>query len=263
MGTDDVRRNVEENNEWKQSWLQEERKSFKGWDFSALSGRMEDDGLPWDYEAAVRTYMNENEGNLLDMGTGGGEFLLALSPPPGRTYATEAYPPNVELCRELFPHHGIELRQVFTDDSLPFEDDFFDLILNRHEAFSVQEVQRILKPGGVFITQQVGGRNNRVLSEFLLGQEAAAADEAFSVEKVSEELRNSGFSIVRAEEAFPVLRFKDVGALVYFAKVIEWEFPGFSVEKCYDRLCLLQEQVAWEGYIGSTEHRFMIIAVKE
>jgi SAM-dependent methyltransferase len=262
MGTNDMRRNVIDNNEWKKSWLQEEQKSFRGWDFSALSGRMEEDGLPWDYEAAVRTYMSENEGNLLDMGTGGGEFLLSLSPPPGRTYATEAYPPNVELCKELFPCHGIELRQVFTDDSLPFADDFFDLILNRHEAFSVQEVQRILKPGGIFITQQVGGRNNRVLSEFLLGSEAAPADEAFNVQQVSDELRGSGFTVVQTAEAFPVLRFKDVGALVYFATIIEWEFPGFSVEKCYDRLCLLQEQLEQEGYIGSEEHRFMIIAVK-
>lgn len=267
MGTGDLRRSVMRTNdrgssEWKHSWLQEEQQSFKGWDFSALSGRMEDDGLPWDYEAAVRAYMNKNEGNLLDMGTGGGEFLLSLSPPPGRTYATEAYPPNVELCKELFPPHGIELRQVFTDDSLPFADDCCDLILNRHEAFSVQEVHRILKPGGVFITQQVGGRNNRVLSEFLLGDEAAPVDEAFNVGRVSDELRSSGFTIVQAAEAFPMLRFKDVGALVYFAKIIEWEFPGFSVEKCYDRLCLLQEQLAQEGYIGSEEHRFIIIAVK-
>lgn len=262
MGTDNLRRHDTGSSKWKQSWLQEERRSFKGWDFSALSGRMEDDGLPWDYEAAVRTYMNKNSGALLDMGTGGGEFLLSLSPPPGRTYATEAYPPNVELCRELFPPHGIELRQVFSDDSLPFEDNSMDLIINRHEAFYIQEVKRILKPGGVFVTQQVGGRNNRALSEFVLGGEAATVDEAFNVEQVSDELRSSGFTIVQADEAFPLLKFKDVGALVYFAKIIEWEFPGFSVEKCYERLCLLQEQLAKIGYIGSTEHRFFIIAIK-
>ncbi|MNV99115.1 hypothetical protein D3C71_1944380 [compost metagenome] len=61
---------------------------------------------------------------------------------------------------------------------------------------------------------------------------------------------------------FPVLRFRDIGALVYFAKIIEWEFPGFSVEKCYDRLIRLQQQLERDGYIESMEHRFMIAAVK-
>ncbi|WP_342563547.1 methyltransferase domain-containing protein [Paenibacillus sp. FSL R7-0345] len=251
-----------EMDQWKQSWLQEERRSFRGWDFSALAGRMEGEELPWNYEAAVRTYMNAAAGNLLDMGTGGGEFLLSLSPPPGRTYATEAYPPNVEICSKLLPQHGIELRQVFSDDSLPFADGSFELVMNRHEAFSAGEVYRILQPGGAFITQQVGGRNNRALSELLLGEDAAPADYGFCLEPVCSELQRSGFKVIETAEAFPLLRFRDVGALVYFAKIIEWEFPGFSVEKGYDRLIRLQQQLEREGYIESMEHRFMIVAVK-
>ncbi|WP_241781577.1 methyltransferase domain-containing protein [Paenibacillus sp. DMB5] len=247
---------------WKKSWLQEEQRSFRGWDFSALAGRMDEEALPWDYEAAVRTYMNAAAGNLLDMGTGGGEFLLSLSPPPGRTYATEAYPPNVEICSKLLPPHGIELRQVYSDDELPFADGLFELVMNRHEAYSSREVYRILQLGGVFITQQVGGRNNRALSEYLLGEEAAPADHQFSVEPVCSELQRSGFKVIEAAEMFPLLRFRDIGALVYFAKIIEWEFPGFSVEKCYDRLVLLQQQLERDGYIASMEHRFMIVAVK-
>ncbi|WP_244444747.1 class I SAM-dependent methyltransferase [Paenibacillus camerounensis] len=257
MGTDKM-----DMNNWKQSWLQEEQSSFRGWDFSALSGRMEEEQLPWNYEAAVRAYIRGTTGNLLDMGTGGGEFLLSLSPPKGRTYATEAYPPNVELCRKLLPPHGIELRPVFSDEELPFAENSFELVMNRHEAFSVREVHRILKPGGVFITQQVGGKNNRGLSAFLLGDDAAPADDTFCLEPVCSELRSCGFAITEAAEAFPLLRFRDAGALVYFAKIIEWEFPGFSVEKCYDRLLQLQQQLEREGYIGSMEHRFMITAVK-
>lgn len=257
MGTDKMDMDY-----WKKSWLQEEQRSFRGWDFSALSGRMDEEALPWDYEAAVRTYMSAAAGNLLDMGTGGGEFLLSLSPPPGRTYATEAYPPNVEICRKLLPPHGIELRQVYSDDALPFADGSLELVMNRHEAFSCREVHRILQPGGVFITQQVGGRNNRALSEFLLGEHAAPADHHFCMKPVCSELQRSGFKVIEAAEVFPLLRFRDIGALVYFAKIIEWEFPGFSVEKCYDRLVLLQQQLERDGYIESVEHRFMITAVK-
>ncbi|MHA6531751.1 class I SAM-dependent methyltransferase [Paenibacillus sp. BAC0078] len=247
--------------ELKKQWLQEEQRVFKGWDFSSLDGRMAGDEPPWSYEAAVRQYINDKT-TLLDMGTGGGEFLLSLEPPRGKTFATEAYPPNYELCKKLLPPYGIEVRQVFSDDKLPFEDGFFDVVINRHESFSIQEVYRILKPGGVFVTQQVGGQNNRALSEMLLGGEAAAVDEAFYLDAVCDELRRGGFTVSSAAECFPELRFYDIGALVYFAKIIEWEFPGFTVEKCFDRLCLLQQRLAQEGCIRSTEHRFFITAGK-
>ena len=148
-------------------WAAEERTFFQGWDFSHLDGRWEEEALPWSYREELEPYLNYRT-VLLDMGTGGGEFLLSLNPPRGRTYATEGYPPNVELCRRRLPIHGIELRQVYDDSDLPFDDGMFDLVINRQEAYDPDEVRRVLKPGGYFVTQQVGGRNNERLAHFLL-----------------------------------------------------------------------------------------------
>ena len=53
-----------------------------------------------------------------------------------------------------------------------------------------------------------------------------------------------------------------MGALVYFAKVIEWEFPGFSVDKCAEQLWELQEQLERDGFIESREHRYLLAAQK-
>lgn len=46
--------------------------------------------------------------------------------------------------------------------------------------------------------------------------------------------------------------FYDVGALVYFAKIIEWEFPGFSVDACFGNLCKLQKELDANGFIKCT-----------
>jgi len=54
----------------------------------------------------------------------------------------------------------------------------------------------------------------------------------------------------------------DVGAFVWFARIIEWEFPGFSVGKCFDRLLELQKTIETEGKITGTTHRFLIVARK-
>jgi hypothetical protein len=67
-------------------WLLEEEKTFTGWDFSYLTNRTATQELPWDYKTTVLSEMKSTT-TLLDMGTGGGEFLLSLSPPKGKTYA--------------------------------------------------------------------------------------------------------------------------------------------------------------------------------
>ncbi|MBQ4899578.1 class I SAM-dependent methyltransferase [Paenibacillus sp. Marseille-P2973] len=242
-------------------WKSEEAKGFEGWDFSHLNGRMAEEPLPWDYKETVSKYMSEHT-VMLDMGTGGGEFLLSLSSPSGRTYATEAYLPNYELCCAKLPSYGIEVRLVEDDADLPLESGMFDLVINRHEAFNVEEVYRILKPGGIFITQQVGGMNNRELSQLLLGGDVMITDAEFDLDHSVRELKQAGFTVLEQREAFPEVRFLDIGALVYFAKIIEWEFPGFSVDRCYGQLCKLQKSLNQNGYVASREHRFFILARK-
>lgn len=245
-------------------WKTEEEKGFQGWDFSYLSGRTEEQELPWDYERFVLIEMSKlgGDGVMLDMGTGGGEFLLSLSPPAGRTFATESYLPNYALCQSMLPIRGIDIRLVQDDCELPYESHFFDLVINRHESFSIEEVYRILKPGGVFITQQVGGQNNRELSRFLLGDKGMVTDAGFNLSRTVAELSQVGFTVLKQQEFFPSLQFADVGALVYFAKIIEWEFADFSVDRCFEQLCELSQWVEKEGYISSTEHRFFALARK-
>jgi hypothetical protein len=76
-------------------------------------------------------------------------------------------------------------------------------------------------------------------------------------------LEAAGFEILRAEENFGKCRFYDTGAVVFHAKIIEWEFPGFSVEKNWEQLMDIQREIERKGYIEATEHRFLIVARKE
>ncbi len=84
----------------------------------------------------------------------------------------------------------------------------------------------------------------------------------FNLQTTQIELINAGFMISDGEESFPIRKFYDVGAFVYYAKIIEWEFPNFSVEKCFKKLCSLQERIDKVGYIQSVGHRFLIVASK-
>ncbi len=247
--------------ELKTLWQSEEDCAYiRGWDFSHIHGRYAEAEPPWDYEAIIRSVLTDDK-MILDYDTGGGEFLLSLRHPYENTAATEGYPPNVALCRERLGPLGIDLRVCKDAAHIPFPDEAFDLILNCHGDFFPPEIQRLLKPGGLFITQQVGAENDRDLVERVLPGTA----KPFPHENLREQkarFADLGFEILQAEEAFGPICFYDVGAFVWFARIIEWEFPGFSVDRCFDRLLQLQETVAREGRVTGTTHRYLIVARK-
>ncbi len=177
-----------------------------GWDFSHIEGRFEEgQDIPWNYEAIVRRYLSP-ESRLLDIDTGGGEFLLSLNHPPENTSATEGYPPNVSLCQSLLPPLGIDFREADRSDCLPFDSGSFDLVINRHGRYDARELYRILKPGGCFVTQQVGAENDRELVDLLLPGTKLAFPEQY-LEKAVRSFTEAGFEILQSREAFPKSAF--------------------------------------------------------
>lgn len=249
---------------WIETWLREERAAhIHGWDFSHIRGRYDEErDLPWEYGETVRHRL-EPETSLLDIDTGGGEFLLSLGHPHCKTAATEAYPPNVRLCEEKLLPLGIDFRAADGGGALPFPSRHFDLIINRHGSYCPQEIFRLLKPGGVFVTEQVGAENDRELVELLLPETPPLPFPEQYLDRAAQQLCRCGLSIAEGQEAFRPIRFWDVGALVWFARVIPWEFPGFSVESCLDGLFHAQELLEREGVIAGTIHRYLLIAQKD
>ncbi|MBP7175031.1 MAG: class I SAM-dependent methyltransferase [Thermoclostridium sp.] len=249
-------------NELLSLWQKEESIAhIHGWDFSHIEGRYTgEQELPWDYQSTILQYLKP-EMKLLDVDTGGGEFLLSLHHPYTHTSATESYPPNIQLCNETLSPLGIDFRVGDGKDILPFDDAAFDIVINRHGDFHAQEIHRVLKDGGVFITQQVGAENDRELVELLLGKLELPFPEQY-LEIASRKFCDAGFELLKGQECFRPICFFDVGALVWFARIIEWEFPGFSVAACKDRLLEAHRILEQNGCIEGRMHRFLLVAVK-
>lgn len=243
---------------WK---AEEDQARIRGWDFSHIRGRFEEESdLPWSYREIVREVLRR-DAMLLDYDTGGGEFLLSLRHPAGRTAATEGYPPNVRLCAERLLPLGIDFRECADPAAVPWPDGAFDVILNRHGSFHAPELFRLLREGGVFLTEQVGGDNDRDLVERVLpGTEKPYPH--LNLKEQRAVFEAAGFRILRAEEAYRPIVFYDVGAFVWFARIIPWEFPGFSVDRCWEGLLDMQREIQQRGEIRGTIHRYLIAAEK-
>ena len=243
-------------------WKKEENAAhIHGWDFSHIRGRYEEEqDLPWNYESIVRHYLSKDT-ELLDYDTGGGEFLLSLKHPYTRTSATEGYPPNVELCRETLLPLGVHFKECSNASDIPFDDASFDLIINRHGDFDAPELYRLLRNNGIFVTEQVGGENDRDLVEMVLPGTKKPYPH-LNLKEQRKAFEKTGFQIVQAKEAFRPIIFYDVGAFVWFARIIEWEFPEFSVDRCFENLLKLHRIIENDGKITGTIHRYLIVAIK-
>ena len=244
------------------AWKAEEACAYiHGWDFSHIAGRYEEpEELPWDYRAVIDRYRLP-ERKLLDIDTGGGEFLLSLQHPYENTAATENFPPNVQLCKETLLPLGIDFRAGDGGGELPFPDGSFHMVIDRHGDFNANEIVRVLKPGGIFVTQQVGAENDRELAALLCGE----TDQPFPgqyLNCVVKQFADAGFTILQGEECFRPIRFLDVGALVWFARIIQWEFPNFSVETHLEKLLSAQRILEEKGSLDGSTHRFLLVAQK-
>ncbi|MCL2189886.1 MAG: class I SAM-dependent methyltransferase [Defluviitaleaceae bacterium] len=241
-------------------WEAEEAHAFAGWDFSHLDGRWDSPQPPWNYREIIQLYLNEND-KLLDMGTGGGEILLTLNHPHANTYATEAWLPNFELCMKRLAPLGITIKRTYEDDKLPFEDALFDMVINRHESFDLQEVNRVLKQGGYFITQQVGAENLHEIAR-RLNDNFIARYPGHSMEEYAEKLTEMGYRVLSKHDVKYPVKFFDIGALVFYAKIIEWEYPNFSVKTHREKLLKCRQELEEKGFLEGTSQRFYLVAQK-
>jgi len=233
---------------------------FSGWDFSLMQDRWKQEEPTWDYPALARQRMI-GVGRMLDQDTGGGELLASLMPLPSYTYATERYPPNIPIANQRLKSLGVHVINEYREDALPFADNYFDLVLNRHGSYSVPELQRILRPGSIFLTQQVGGMNNLQLNELLQdGVQYPFSD--WTLDNIVSQLRHTGLQILQTQECFPENIFRDIGAVVFYLRIISWQVADFTVDKYRERLYAIHQRIHREGGLVTYSHRILVEASK-
>jgi SAM-dependent methyltransferase len=230
---------------------------LEGWDLSRLGDRMSIAPLPWDFAEIVVRHARAAP-DLLDLDTGGGEWLASLAHRPLRTVATEGWPPNVEVAdRRLSPLEVALVRTEPAPDNvdqtqrgaaglLPFQDASFALVTSRHASFVASEVARVLRPNGVFLTEQVGGDYGDFYAALGLPP-PPVPPRRWDLDLAEEQLTDERLRVVESEQANELISFADVGALAWYLRLIPWTIPDFSVETYRTQLQRLHEHIASEG----------------
>jgi SAM-dependent methyltransferase len=236
------------------------RLPFSGWDFSILGERWKTYEPSWDYQALARNRMNGIT-SMLDQDTGGGEILSTLIPFPAHIWATESYPPNIQIASERLEPLGVRVISNYADDAIPLPDSSLDLILNRHGSYSEKELKRLLKPGGIFFTEQVGGENDIHLNE-LLQEKVDFQYSYWTKELINHQLIDAGFELISVKEEFPLAEFADIGAVVFYLRIIPWQVADFNVNNYRHKLYAIHQHILSNGPLKVHDHRILIEARK-
>lgn len=235
------------------------------WGAGFLPGRYLAGSPTWEWPELVGRYVGGTTAALLDLGTGEGGVLAGLPGLPALTVATEEWLATVpEAARTLVPR-GINLvvcggaRENTSPDApprtgLPFADASFDVVLSRHEAFDPSDVRRVLRPGGVFLIQQVG--SDETASIRALCQLPGIPGTSWDLAEAVRQTEAGGLTVIGSGEERPKAVFTDVAALVGYLRTIPWSVPELD----RDAMRPTFERLHAQDRLGAVSHRFWLAA---
>lgn len=236
----------------------------EGWDFSWFEGRATEQRPGWGYAALLSARLARSSSSL-DVQTGGGEVLAAAlsraDRRPGLPSATESWPPNVTVAHRVLAPVGARVVQVAENGDLPFRDASFDLVSSRHPTGRRwEELARVLRPGGTYLSQGVGSGSNRELFEALMGPQPH--EDQPSADRAAAAAEAVGLDVVDLRREATRVEFFDVAAVVHFLRKVVWTVPGFSVDRYRGPLAALHERISRQGSFVSHSQRYLIEARK-
>ncbi|MEU7516413.1 class I SAM-dependent methyltransferase [Streptomyces sp. NPDC042898] len=234
----------------------------EGWDFSWLEGRAHEQRPSWGYQRVMGERMARAQA-ALDIQTGGGEVLAGVPKLPPLVVATESWPPNVAKATGLLHPLGAVVVADEDEPPLPFADEAFDLVVSRHPVTVWwEEIARVLRPGGTYLSQQVGPASVFELVEYFLGPQPEEVRRKRHPDDARRAAEAAGLEVVDLRAEFLHTEFLDVGAVVYFLRKVIWMVPGFTVDQYRDRLRQLHDQIQRDGAFVARTARFLIEARK-
>jgi SAM-dependent methyltransferase len=223
----------------------------RGWDFGGMNVLRQP--VPWDYHDVVLRYLRSSD-VVLDVGTGAGERLRDLAASFGQGLGIDIDPDMVRLAREN-PAPG-NLRFRVGSERLESVPGTFDVILDRHAPFDLSAIAAHLRPGGYFITEQVGERNMACVKAALgqppsppaIGREAVAA---------------SGLRPLAFLEYGVEYVVRDIESLVFWLNALDLAHADLDGRSALATAAILNRVLAGNvddrGFV-TNEHRYLAVA---
>ncbi|MWV47175.1 methyltransferase domain-containing protein [Paenibacillus sp. HJL G12] len=234
---------------------------LNGWDFSRLNVIVE--GEAWNFHDRVTSLCRPGH-VLLDIGTGGGEALLAIADSALLLIGIDQSEGMLETAAYNLGRSGKpNVRFLHMNaEQLHFPEAFFNLVTCRHSEFNAKEAARVLTQDGVFLTQQVSEGDKINLKQAFGRGQAWNIKQGILQDRYAAELQNAGFSRVQTFKYDATEYYSSIEDLIFLLKFTPI-VPDFGQSDTDFQILhrFIEENQTDQG-IRSNSARFMIIAEK-
>jgi len=242
---------------------------IRGWDFSALN--LSEEPAPWCWDDIVQRHLKP-EFRVLDLGTGGGEAFSCLSQHLHRGLGIDRSAERIRVAQtDRLRRHEANIEFAMMDgSSLAVRNACFDVVLARCADYTPSEVTRVLAPGGVFLTLQMGDSDTQnIFDVFGWGSYGAYWRARFEangrpytpVPETADQFRALGCTVL-AYDAYNVRQhFHDVASLVLWLKGSPIPEPFDPVRHSEPLPRLIAEYGSARG-IETNAHRELLVVQK-
>lgn len=192
-------------------------RASNGWDFSSVKCTAEGNGI--DLYSDVVQHCSPST-LLLDIGTGGGEAVLSISEKALLLVGIDQSSGMIGTAlRNLKQSNTDNVRFLeMSAEKLDFPDGFFDVVSCRHSMFDAAEVARVLKKGGIFLTQQVAENDKTNLKQAFGRGQSLGVQAGTLMQQYVDELIKAGFTGIQPVAADVTEYYETAEDLIFLLK---------------------------------------------
>lgn len=226
---------------------------LEGWDFSRLrTGR---EPVPWDYGEVVRRYLKSSD-RVLDIGTGGGEIFFSLADSFHNGVAIDAELSMIATAQRNQAARSIQhcSLAIMDGSDLAFKSSAFDVVLLRHLHVYAEQIVRVLRPGGIFITQMVGQHSSlNILKAFGWTPDSFGPGWWQPVAELAQQFRGLGCRVLKEADYDVACWYLDQESFLFWLLAVPWP-EEIVLEKHWRTIKRLLETCQTERGIETNEH---------
>ena len=232
------------------------------WDFGWLDGRATEERPSWRYFDLVAERASRAS-TMLELQAGTGSMIGRLPSLPRVAVAAEGYPASVAAAAPRLRARGVHL--VVTSQTrvgLPFAAGSFELAVSRHpiDVWWSEIAPRAATRRRVL--RATCGTAHSSEPQRVPDRAVAGIVTPRSVGRTRGGGTHAGLEVRDIRVERPRVVFYDIGAVVYFLRLVPWIVPGFTVSAYRERLRELHDLIERNGSFQTTTSRTLIEAVK-
>lgn len=224
-----------------------------------ISEEMQDD---FSYDESPKQYEEEDylkpyltpEAHVAYLSVDGGKFIKKVNQFTEVTFDVEPYG-NIDVIKQDLSELPIQVTKLTPSGQMPFKDNRIDVIMCMNSNYDKFEIQRVLKPHGYFIVNQMGTGNFREMVQMYVPYGLKGTWDAPTCMQT---LTDMDMRIIDHVEEYGNIRFRTVQAMHTYFKKISPDLMDMEKYKTFylNVLKSIQEY----GYYDLTTHRFLVVA---